>query len=211
MPEPERPTPAPRRKLGRYQFSLRTLLILVAVIPPVFGGGVYLFSTAYGRGGRGFFSPDTFQFKTQSEILLPPTELPLYRSAFEYHEKPDLVAYLVAQGYWVPIQTEEPNWIAVFKWNTQWRDGEMQLYRYMNQPSEWIEWTEANPTVARVMWPKVLSILRRGITAGYAEDIMRKAKQSSSLKEFINSVNFDPVFQNKGISIQPESTNSARP
>lgn len=183
---------------------MKSHVIITILLASCLVGGVSLFSILYGKGGRGFFSPDTFQIKTQSEILLPPTEIPLYRSSFDYHREPfKLVAYLVAEGYWQPVQTDEPRWILMFHWNNQWHDGQTQLYHYMSKhPNEWIEWTEANRSLAAVLWPMVLSILRREISGEYTEEVMNLARMSSSVDEFRNYINNDSELQAKGISFQ---------
>jgi len=92
-------------------------------------------------------------------------------------------AHLIEKQYWTPCPSAKPRWIFVSCWNEQWR--ETQFYRYTRRyPDEWIEWTEANPALARLLWPKVLSILRRGITGGYAAHVMFLARQSSTVEEF---------------------------
>jgi hypothetical protein len=73
----------------------------------------YALGWHFGRGGRGFFSPDTLDSRSQSEILLPLTRLPLYRSWFHYDRAP-LVDYLVGKGYWSPRQAPPTKWIGTF-------------------------------------------------------------------------------------------------
>jgi len=179
--------------------AIITTIVLAALIVTT-----YVFSVFYGEGGRGFFSPDTFQVRTQSEILLPLLGIPIYRSSYEYHnESYKLVDYLADEGYWSPIETNDPSWYPMFHWNEQWRDGESGIYRYMNRyHDDWIDWTEENPTLAAVVWPKVLSILRRGITGGCAEHLMFLGRQSQSVEEFREYVNADPELQAEGIKIE---------
>jgi hypothetical protein len=178
-------------------------VVTAALVFCAVAAGVFLWSTLQGKGGRMFFSPDTFQVRTQSELLLPLTEIPLYRSSFEYRDATyDLPAYLVTKGHWLPIETDRPQWILVYHWNDQWRDGFTELHRYLRYSDEWIQWTEANPQLANVLWPNVLSILRGGITDGYAAHLMFLARESSTVDEFRDHVNNDPELQTLGINVQ---------
>lgn len=169
--------------------------------------GVLFLLFSCSKGGLGYFSPDTFQMRTQSEILCAPlsplVEFPIYRSAFHAREEPyELVTYLVEKSYWEPVETDQPTWVLMFHWNNRWRDGESVLYRYMTYtPDFWIEWSEANPELAQVLWPKVLEIIRNGQMDGSAEWVMNLAQQSSSVDEFQFRVNHDPELQSVGISM----------
>ena len=154
-------------------------------------GAAYLLAYSCGRGSRGLFSPDSFEVKVQSEWLLPPSEIPLYRSNFEYQSPNELVEYLVAKGYWSKQQADEPQWILLFRWNDQWRDGHTGFYREMVQAEKWIEWSEDNPKFAARLWPLVLARLRSN-ESGIASHFMYLARTSATIEEFEEQVENDP-------------------
>jgi hypothetical protein len=134
----------------------------VAVVLVILVVAAYVAGFAFGRGGRGFFSPDSLDNRTQSEILLPVAEMPLYRSSYQYHRYP-LTDYLVAKGYWSPRATQSPRWVSTFHWNDQWRDGVAPFHKDLGWRGEdWIKWSEAHPAIAADLWPRVLKIMRDG-------------------------------------------------
>jgi len=185
---------------------MKTRVVIAILLSCIAAAGVaagYLYCSLRARGARTFFSPDTFQVRAQSEVLLPRTYIPLYRSPFEYWDETyDLAAYLVTEGYWLPIETDEPRWVLMKHWNNQWHDGDTTLHRYMRNSHEWIKWTEANPELARVLWPNVLSTLR-GTRGGHAAAyVMLHARESSTVDEFRNRVSNDPELRAMGISVQ---------
>jgi hypothetical protein len=135
--------------------SITALLLAVVAV-------AYVAGFAFGRGGRGFFSPDSLDNRTQSEILLPLTELPLYRSRYEYHRYP-LTNYLVGKGYWSARAAESPRWVSTFHWNEQWHDGTAPFHKELGwRVQDWITWSEAHPDIAADFWPRVLRIMRDG-------------------------------------------------
>ncbi|MBM4072802.1 MAG: hypothetical protein FJ271_28325 [Planctomycetes bacterium] len=111
-------------------------------------------------GGRGFFSPDTLEYRSQSEILCRGTELPLFRGPSKYHEH-ELVKFLVDKGYWQAREVNSAQWIFLFQWNHMWRDGESSFHRqFFWKKAHWIEWTDKNPEEASRFWPRILEMLR---------------------------------------------------
>ena len=111
-------------------------------------------------GGRAFFSPDTLEYRSQSETLIRGTKLPIFRSLYAYH-KHDLVEFLISKGYWEPREAESPRWILLFQWNHMWRDGESTLHRCLFwKKAHWMEWSTKYPERAAQLWPRVLDLLR---------------------------------------------------
>jgi hypothetical protein len=129
-------------------------------------------------GGRGFFSPDTLEYRSQSEVLLFVTEIPLYRSRYKY-DKHELVDFLVCRGYWTAKDTRSPRWLCLYHWNDSWRDGESGLYRSLFQKRKfWIVWSEKNPQQAAELWPLVLDLLRSNEPDRATEFLRETALQS---------------------------------
>lgn len=182
---------------------MKPVFIQVVVVLPC----VILFSFL-NDGGLAYFSPDTFEIRSQSEITLPILNTPVYRSSYSYRDNSfELVEYLVAKGYWSPRETDEPRWILLFHWNDAWRDGDTQWYRDVNRSNEWIEWTEKHPDIARVLWPAVLSFLRSDEGSRYVTHVMFQAKISSSEAEFRELFHTDPELRadQRGLRL-PEPT-----
>ena len=146
----------------------------------------YALAAACGRGGRGYFSPDTLDCRGQYEWLLPCTPLPLYRGPSSTWRYP-AVEYLIAEGFWSPKPTSNPRWFLTFQWNQQWIDGHTTFHHELGRNGEaWIEWTRRNPEMARALWPKVLELLRRPGARGVedASTLMMLAQSKSSVQEF---------------------------
>jgi hypothetical protein len=138
---------------------LKRFLRVMAIV----AGGYLAAIVVLGReGGRGFFSPDTLEYRGQREIVCFGTQMPLFRGEFEYHED-ELVAHLVSKGYWQPREVDSPRWLPLFRWNRTWRDGysdfQMEFFR---NTKHWIEWTNENPEDASQFWPRILELLREG-------------------------------------------------
>ena len=191
MPHPSRPIvplgyqPPPRRAGPKVNY--RRLLPRAALA--ACGSAVllaYLAAAVWGRGGRGYFSPDTLECRTHPEWLLPLTDIPLYRGPDSTHRWP-VVDYLVAHGLWSRSETPDPRWLTTFQWNRQWRDGQSQFHRELGWRGEWwVEWSEKNPEMAKALWPKVLAALRRPGTTdtGEAEILLFAAQKARSVEEF---------------------------
>jgi hypothetical protein len=121
---------------------------------------VYVPACLWGRGGRGFFSPDTLQAKTQHEWVIPLVCIPVLRTPFSHHT-PELVEYLVAQGYWSPRDADDPLWLFTFHWNVGWHGGYAYFYKWLFwRQKDWIAWTRDHPDIAAEFWPQVLEHLR---------------------------------------------------
>jgi hypothetical protein len=141
-----------------------------------------------GRGGRGFFSPDTLLYRTQSEALLPLTEIPLYRSRYSYHQ-PLLVQYLVAQGLWAPRVVSKPRWFLAFHWNDQWSGGTNSWNKELSWRGQgWVTWSQQYPDIAAEMWPLVLETLRADerewVSTRRAERLMDAGRNSDDVVAF---------------------------
>jgi len=124
-------------------------------------------------GGRGYFSPDTLQSRFQ-------VEFPLVWGDFAYYRS-ELVEYLIEKGHWSPQQVAKPRWIWMFHWNYRWHGGYSRLDKELHWKRGWIEWSEANPALAKVVWPSVLSLLREEGDDGSSRavvmlDVARSAK-----------------------------------
>jgi hypothetical protein len=132
----------------------RVLLVVVSGLALVYGGALI-----FGRGGKGEFSPLTLETRTRSELVLPFTRVPIYRSPWQYHTS-DLASYLRAKGYWTPVAGGDAKWLPMFRW-MQWKDGHSLLHRELvMRHSVWIEWSDERPVAASVFWPRVLERLR---------------------------------------------------
>ena len=162
---------------------LRRHLLLVSAI---FVVAIFLLCVNWSDGGRGFFSPDTLDCRTQSEMLFPGTKIPIYRSTYDYHRY-ELVEYLIAEGYWSPVETTSPRWFATFHWNRQWRDGTSDFHRAFGWRSEeWIQWTKDHPEIAAKLWPVVLDALRTPTEpdVSRAQSLLFIANLAATLKDF---------------------------
>jgi hypothetical protein len=147
---------------------------------------VYVASAGCGRGGRGYFSPDTLDCRTHSEWLVPLTRVPVYRGPSSTHRYP-AADWLIAQGFWSKSDAPDPRWLPTFQWNQQWKDGQSQFHRELGRRGEaWVQWSKDNPEMAAALWPKVLTALRTPGVTGTADatDLMFTAQYARSVKEF---------------------------
>ncbi len=163
---------------------------------------VFLFCST--PGGLTEFSPDTFQLRSQEEWLFPIVRFPVYRSAYQYREQPELSDFLEKEGYWTKSGHTPARWVTTSHWNQQWNDGYGEMHRafYRDTPAL-IEWTQAHPEIAEVLWPLVLETLRDEQTqyGGYAGHLIFIARHSETLDEFRSFVNNSPEHQAVGISV----------
>jgi hypothetical protein len=145
---------------------------------------VYGLAAAFGRGGRGYFSPDTLELYGHSELLIPWTNISIYHGRPEHHSSL-LADHLVARGYWTRSVVAEPRWVLMFRWNQQWKDGQSSLHREIVWRAEfWVKWTDENPTLARAMWPRVLAMLRTSGDAENTAHLMYAAARATNVAEF---------------------------
>ncbi len=175
---------ANRRYVIPVGWRLRTILAVCGSALAL----IYVASAGCGRGGRGYFCPDTLDSRTHSEWLVPLTRLPVYRGASSTHRYPS-VDWLIAQGFWSKSGASEPRWLSTFQWNQQWKDGQSQFHRELGWRGEaWVQWSKDNPQMAKALWPKVLTVLRRpGVTStADASDLMFTAQHARSVEEFEN-------------------------
>src|SRR5262245_61120497 len=142
------------------RYGLRTLLIVTCACPLIFFLVAYLLSPATGKG---FFSPDSLEYRTQSDLHFFGTDVPWFRSRYKYHNQ-RLVDFLKSKGYWKPSEAKSTrHWILLFHSSSMWRDGESSLHRRLFWKSDfWIEWSNNHPDQAAQLWPKVIELLRSG-------------------------------------------------
>src|SRR5262245_29715665 len=163
-------------------FSLRNLLIATAVGPVIFFVVAYLLSPATSKG---YFSPDSLEFRTQSDLRFFGTDVSWFRSPYKYHNQ-RLVDFLIGKGYWKPSEsTSARRWIFLFHSSEMWRDGENWLHRSLFWKSDfWIEWSIKHPDTAAQFWPNILELLRSGDETPAVELLLAYAEP-----EVVSSVN----------------------
>ena len=146
----------------------------------------YLAAGMFGSGTRTFFSPDTLDGRWEHELLLPLTQTPIYRGGGAAYRWP-LVDFLVVRGFWSKSDVSPSRLICISRTNKQWWDGESRFYRELAWRGEdWIQWTEENDALAKVVWPRVLSELRKpGVTnTGGAQRILTAARSARTVEQF---------------------------
>ena len=162
---------------------------------------IYLVSWHLARGGRIFFSPDTLESKSQSEILLYMTEIPIYRSSYHF-DCTDLAKHLIEKGYWSPISPSNPRWLLGVHWNNQWHGGNARFYREIaSYGTEYIEWSNNHPELAKYLWPRILRILRTqpDIANATLADLLYRARHSSSFDE-LKAIGVTAALDTTGIT-----------
>jgi hypothetical protein len=153
----------------------RLLLLLVALIAVP----LLVYGALTRTGGRGYFSPDTLESRSQEETYL-------VWWGFHYYRYP-LVEYLMEQGYWSPQQTQAPRWIKTFHWNYRWRHGHSRFDKeFTAYATEWIKWSDSNPELAATLWPRVLTTLRSHRVDGFGDSLslMSIARDSKTIPDF---------------------------
>jgi hypothetical protein len=155
----------------------RIWISLAIVLPCLF--------VAFGYGAtkrvglRAYFSPDTLESRSQVEFALVWGRLTISPPS-------ELVQYLIEKGFWQPRQVAEPRWIEMSHINHRWRGGINPLHKELTWKRGWIEWIEANPTLAKALWPRVLTILRENTDAPSwrAVVVMSVARSAKNVGEF---------------------------
>jgi hypothetical protein len=128
------------------------------------------------------FSPDTLESKYRAEQRILGL-IPTYISMQRVKSSP-LVAYLVTNGHWVPTDTSNPRWIVTGHFSDDWKDGQSELHRVLYwQDEQWIAWTEANPELARFVWPRFLDAVRQSESDGEPFALLFLAKRAGSVEE----------------------------
>ena len=144
-----------------------------------------LAAAMFGRGGRGYFSPDTLDFRTHAEWVVPLVDIPIWRGPSSTHRYP-VVDYLVAEGLWSPSGASDPAWLPIFQWNAQWWDGDSQFHCELGGRGEiWVRWSKDNPAMAKALWPRVLRALRRPGTTSTADasHLMAAARSARTVEQ----------------------------
>jgi hypothetical protein len=158
-----------------------TVLGLVSVM--AVGFGVWLGS---GSTRRGAFSPDTLGTRSWSERSLPFCEVLIWRGERAEYQWP-VVRFLVAEGYWTPVNTDGTVWLGT-SWETpQGRDGISHLAMELGGHGEdWVKWSKAHPELSRQFWGRLLARLRRGDQAAVSEAgaMFLAVRYSASVEEF---------------------------
>jgi len=110
------------------------------------------------EGGLAHFSPHTLEYTIQSEVAV--AGLTIFRSARQPVGN-ELVDFLVAEGFVAPEQPQTQRWESVFHWNEAWRDGHGALYPILCRDRQaLVEWSKADPPLARLYWAEVFRLLR---------------------------------------------------
>ncbi len=145
-------------------------------------------------GGLGEFSPDTLEFRTRSELTIIGTDIPLYRSDWEYREIP-LSRFLIDHNLVQPVRSGNPRWESVFHWNEGWRDGFGPMRNVLKPAGQRLAWMESHTDYARVYYTELFRLLRSNdyrerVIAGpfahlvlTAEDVDTLRKQAAELRK----------------------------
>jgi hypothetical protein len=155
------------------------LVVMLVLLPSIIG-----WDLLNGRGGRFYFSPDTLESKSQSEVLL--YDFCIYESGFESCRWP-FVEYLVKNGYWAPRITDSPRWLMTSHWNYQRPHGHPQeLHRALASQEVWIDWSDKHPELAKVVWPWVLHALPSDNSnrEDFVTWLLQNAKNAHTTEEF---------------------------
>lgn len=117
------------------------------------------------------FSPDTLEVRSR-KVRSRLSGVSLWPRGYTKRESP-VLQLLVDNDYVQPIPTDEPRWIALGLFSQQWRDGQGQLmYVFQWRQEAIIEWCQADPARARLLWSTVFPLLRsqdpREVQAGEA-------------------------------------------
>lgn len=187
---------SPPGDCGRYALMRRARLIRRCLIGVVAISVLYGVSWIFAAGGVHYFSPHTLETYSHREILLPFTEIPIYRSTSVTYRY-DLTQYLIDEAYWSPDNVDRPL-LLTNRWNHQWRDGQTDLHRQFAWKAEqWIEWTETHREIAAKLWPHVLQLLRTDSpnSQSYASHLMFVARASESRIQFNQLISEDAELE----------------
>jgi hypothetical protein len=157
---------------------------------------LYLVAWTFGRGGIHYFSPFTLETQASSELLIPLTEIPIFRSR-PHTYRYELVHYLIDEGYWEPTKADNGT-VITNRWNLQWRDGHSDFHRQFSRGAHtWVEWSRRNPALAEELWPAVLRLLRTGTQSrlSCASYLMWYAQRSDNVEEYRQLVANDVDLQ----------------
>ena len=112
------------------------------------------------RGGAGQFSPQTFEYRTQSERTLFGTGMPFYRSNYHLADNP-LINMLIEDGLVAPQRSDNPKWEHVFWWTEGQPSSEGYLYDVLHRNRDRImDWSRQNPECAKIYWTEGFRLLR---------------------------------------------------
>jgi hypothetical protein len=134
------------------------------------------------NGSVHYFSPDSLQSKYRPNAWLFGL-VPNYLPRLQDKSSP-LVDHLVKNGYWAPSNAAKPRWIVTAHFSDQWKGGQSWLHRPLYWDNErWIAWTEANPEMARLVWPQFLASLRREDPPSGAYELLLVARYAKSVDD----------------------------
>ena len=112
------------------------------------------------RGGSGQFSPQTLEYRTQSERTFFGTSIPFYRSNYHRADNP-LIRMLIDDGLVSPQLDVNPKWEHVFWWTEGQPSSDGYLYGVLHRNRDRIiEWSRENPECARIYWAEGFRLLR---------------------------------------------------
>jgi hypothetical protein len=145
---------------------------------------VFVFARVFSSstGSIHYFSPDTLESKYRAVQRLLGL-VPTYISWLRDNPSP-LAEYLVANGYWAPRNASRPRWIVTGHSSPDRIGGLSWLHRILHRKDEkWIAWTEANPELARFVWPRFLESMRKQRTQNEAIALLLLAERAESVEE----------------------------
>jgi hypothetical protein len=133
-------------------------------------------------GSVHYFSPASLESKYRPDAWLFGS-VPNYLCRLQDKSSP-LTDHLVKNGYWTPSGAAKPRWIVTAHFSEQWKDGQSSLHYPLYWRNEkWIAWTDANPELARLVWPLFLESLRREESPSGAIELLWLAERAMSVDE----------------------------
>ena len=153
--------------MNRLGFKLLLRLLIVLISATFLFSFVFLIVMACGQFEGQEFSPDTVSRRDFSFVKLPLVGTQVFGEENDSSGK--LEKYLVDNNYVIPINVDDPRWHLIHdSWtnpNSEDLDARY-LTEFFDEYDEdgglfWLDWTDKNQELAKVLWPVVFESARR--------------------------------------------------
>ncbi len=172
---------------GMRRRFLRLCVVLLPLLATVVTTAlaVLLFGVVSGEE----FTPDTFSRRSYHYVELPWLRIPLSPVRRREHRS-ELEQLLVDQQY-VAVSGPPYRWDLVLaqRGGTMWREGDARIlciYLDARDPYDslyGLDWTRANPALARLFWPQIASLARRELYL-YMPELFVLAQTATDPEQF---------------------------
>src|SRR5258706_2620910 len=180
-------SPGATARSGSRRWAGPTVITIVILVAVLLGG--YVLTRIFGNVLGTEFCPETFERRTFAFCEIPYTGIQV--TGIQRDVDAGVVElHMIQKGYLVPIQPPAKTWhlVSLIRFRCTWVSSDANLLiTYLDakdgkEEYGWLNWSDAHPELAKILWPAVAKAARAGNYVVVPE-LFSEARAAASAQE----------------------------